>query len=439
MIIMLPKSTTNNPSTVMLKYHIHHAGSNESTLVGLDVILVDRIRPACNACPNLNIFQTFFGVKFHYDGHSYIRAILPFEFIHCHGFTDQLSYYLSQPPYKFSINAVMPALTSAWLFEQVHAHLVCLQDSNCEIFSPHQFAAPATPIQAFVNGAIGVRLPSHAKWVQAYSDDKEMSIIRMLALDPSQINTASLNTVNYNFRAPPCQSLIFMENGFLFYKEPICGGSSYTRLQLVHRKFYNILFIAFHSNPIGGHMNAYHTLHCLRLWYYWPGMYSYIKRMCTACPGCALSNPTKSKSSKLVYNFPIEVPFLVLFVDAYFVGKHSSFDGLEVYLIACCGMTGFASMEPIQHVNSKNFASAIMKIQLRYGFCHTVVLNKDSKFFGVCSEALNLLQINCHILSGNNHNPMMVKRVNRYLTKGLKIMTNERDLVRMLNIDATRV
>ncbi len=68
---------------------------------------------------------------------------------------------------------------------------------------------------------------------------------------------------------------------------------------------------------------------------------------------------------------------------------------------------------------------------MHYGFCHTIVLNKDSKFYGVCHEALDLLQINCHILSGDNHNPMMVERVNRYLTKGLKIMTNEHDSIRV--------
>jgi hypothetical protein len=172
--------------------------------------------------------------------------------------------------------------------------LVYLQDSNCKIFLPNQFAAPAATIQAFVNGAIGVRLPLHEKGVQAYSDDKEMSIICKLVLDPSKINTATLNTVNCNFRAPLPQLLIFIENGLLFYKEPIRRGSSYTHLQLVPQEFYNILFITFHSNPIGSHMNAYRTLHRLRPWYYWPGMYLYIKQMCNACPGCALSNPTKS-------------------------------------------------------------------------------------------------------------------------------------------------
>ncbi len=94
-------------------------------------------------------------------------------------------------------------------------------------------------------------------------------------------------------------------------------------------------------------------------------------------------------------------------------------------------MMGFSVMKPIQHANSKNFASGIMKIQLRFGCCHTIVLNKDSKFFGVFKEAVILLQINCHVLSGNNHNPMLVEQVNRYLNKGLKIMTNEQDLVRV--------
>jgi hypothetical protein len=44
---------------------------------------------------------------------------------------------------------------------------------------------------------------------------------------------------------------------------------------------------------------------------------------------------------------------------------------------------------------------------------------------------VDLLQINRHILSGGNHNPMLVERVNRYLNKGLKIMTNERDSLRV--------
>jgi hypothetical protein len=196
----------------------------------------------------------------------------------------------------------------------------------------------------------------------------------------------------------------------MIYCKPILGSAgSYTRLQLVPKEFYNILFVAFHLNPLGGHVNAYWTLYRLCLQLYWPGMYLYIKRMCQACPGCALANPTKNKSCKLVYNFLIEAPFLVLHVDAYSAGAHTGFKGSHVYLVACCGMCTFGALEPISGANAMSFASAIMKIQLRFGFCHTIVLDKDSKFFGVFKESLDLLNINTHVISGYNHNAMILK------------------------------
>ena len=114
----------------------------------------------------------------------------------------------------------------------------------------------------------------------------------------------------------------------------------------------------------------------------------------------------------------------MLFADAYSAEKHSGFEGSEVNLLVSDGMTGFSVMEPIQHSNVTTFTSGIMKIQLRFWFCHVIVLNKDSKFFGAFKEAVNLLQINRHVFSGGNHNPMLVEQVNRYLNKGLKIMTN---------------
>jgi hypothetical protein len=250
-------------------------------------------------------------------------------------------------------------------------------------------------------------------------------------LNPSKITNKSLANVNHNYRRPLCQSLIVIENDMLILHEPIIGTSLFTRLQLVPAKLMNIVFIAFHTNAIGGHLNAYRTFHRLCLHCYWPGMYSYAKHMFQVCPGCALANPTRGKSSELVYNFPVEAPFLVMFFNAYSAGKHTGFEGSECYLIGCCGMCSFACMEPITRASATTFASAIMKILFCYGFCHMVVLDKDSKFFGVCCEAIDLLKINCHVLSSANHNPMIIEQVNCYLTKGLKIMCNERDLVRV--------
>ncbi len=144
--------------------------------------------------------------------------------------------------------------------------------------------------------------------------------------------------------------------------------------------------------------------------------------MWQACPGCALANPTKGRPCKLVYNLLIKVPFLVLYIDAYFAGAYSGFGGSDIYLDACCSMSTFSSIEPPTGANSTTFASAIMKIQHRYGFCHTVLLDKDSKFYDIFCKSLDLLKINCHMPSGDNHNPMIVKRLCQYFNECLHQM-----------------
>jgi hypothetical protein len=72
----------------------------------------------------------------------------------------KITYRLSHPTCKFALVAAMPSRTSVWLLKQIHSYLSYLCDANSEIFLPNQFAAPAATIQAFVNGAIGVRLSS---------------------------------------------------------------------------------------------------------------------------------------------------------------------------------------------------------------------------------------------------------------------------------------
>ncbi len=145
--------------------------------------------------------------------------------------------------------------------------------------------------------------------------------IRDIVSNQSTLSNKALAGINFNYHAALCWSLIVIEDGILIYCKPLAGSNLYTRLQLVPQEIRNILFVAFHYNPACGHLNLYRTLHRLCLWYYWPGMYTYVKKMCATCTGCALANPTKAKSSELVYNFPIKAPFLVLHVDAYMAGN----------------------------------------------------------------------------------------------------------------------
>jgi hypothetical protein len=272
---------------------------------------------------------------------------LSFKFARCFNLSDNIQYRLSHADYKFALDASMPALTSRWLFTQINKTLELLQAVNTEVFTPHQGPAPAATIQTLLNGAVCTKLPSHERWTQAYNNDADMVAIKHLVLNPLLISKVTLADVNYNYRMPLCKSHICIKDNMLIFKEPIAGSTSFTGLQIVLKELYNLIFIAFHSNPIGGHLNAYCTLHCIRLRFYFSNMWTYAKRMCNACPGCSLSNPTKRVSSKLVYNFPVQAPFVVMHFDAYKARNHESFEGHDCYLIGCCGMTAFACGEPI--------------------------------------------------------------------------------------------
>ncbi len=161
---------------------------------------------------------------------------------------------------------------------------MAILDSNTEIFPPNQFAAPAAHVQAFVSGVIATRIPDQARWIQTITSDPKLSKIRDIVNNPSTLNNKSLAGIDYNYHAALRQSLIVMKDDILIYHEPLAGVGFYTRLQLVPLEFRNILFIAFHANPTGSHLNAYRTLHCLCLWYYWPGMYLYIKKCVPHAP-----------------------------------------------------------------------------------------------------------------------------------------------------------
>ena len=56
--------------------------------------------------------------------------------------------------------------------------------------------------------------------------------------------------LNANYCSALHQSLISIKNGILIYRETIVGSKSYTQLQLVPSKFCNIIFVAFHANPL---------------------------------------------------------------------------------------------------------------------------------------------------------------------------------------------
>jgi hypothetical protein len=78
-----------------LMYYIHCNQDNFNVLVELAVANLYGLCPAFDANKNSNLFGHYFGIKFAYDGHSYVCAISPFEFVSCFCMTDQTSLLIN--------------------------------------------------------------------------------------------------------------------------------------------------------------------------------------------------------------------------------------------------------------------------------------------------------------------------------------------------------
>ena len=354
---------------------------------------------------------------------------MSYEVACCFQLNNDLTHSISHPANFCLLDCGVPSHTSCVLLDAVLKRLETIRIENFEIFHPSRYAAPAAIAQvpAFTNGAVGSRIPGNSSWRRALSEDPVTQLILEIVANPALGESQKyIQPLDYIYRQPARQGHFTIRDGILYLKEIFQNDVKFVELRVVPASLVNIIFVAFHANPIGGHLNPYRTYHRIRQRYFWPGMYQYIKRMCKACPGCSLSNITKNRCADLVYSFPIDAPMRVLFVDIYAAGSEFNFEGTKHYLIAADGMTSFAICEDTPEQNSKVFAGALMKIWLRFGFSHTIVVDKDSKFLGEFAKTAALLKINIHVLSGGNHDPMIVERICRYLNSCLTVFCNER-------------
>ena len=216
-----------------VKFYLHLRGTESPSCHGAAVLDLRGCCPGRLSSPNTNLFQHFFGIEFVYDGRTCVRPISQFEVATCFRLRDSLTYQLAHPTNRIHLDAGIPAMTSASVFEQVLERLLHIREANVEFFdhSPtssasHADAAPVTLIQSFVSGTITTRLPSRAQWRTATLDDEELTKVRQMVLSPSMITKENLRAVNYNYRHALRNSLISIEDGLLIYREPIVGGTS---------------------------------------------------------------------------------------------------------------------------------------------------------------------------------------------------------------------
>jgi hypothetical protein len=98
----IPKPTDTSSSTgVVFKYHLHCKGSDDTILAGSSILSGDSVCPPFESCPNQNLFQQLFGLEFHYDGCTYVRATSTYEFACFFNLINKVQYCMSHKRYKW--------------------------------------------------------------------------------------------------------------------------------------------------------------------------------------------------------------------------------------------------------------------------------------------------------------------------------------------------
>ena len=292
-------------------------------------------------------------------------------------------------------------------------------------------------VPSFMNGIIMNELPNEYAWTSGYKRDPSCAMLIKMVQQPSLITKANLDQVNYIYRDPMRKHQIEYKNNRLIYNEPIAASHKALKLIIVPLSLRHHIFVSFHANPIGGHFKLYQTLHCIRLRYHWPKMFSYIRDAIDNCAACILKDNVRRSLSELLYWFPLNAPWLTIHADLWSPGKITGYTDTTALMIVMDHMTGFVAIEPLTKLlNSRTFAQAIFRIAIRYGLPHMIITDPDSKFKKEFEEMCQLLKWQHHLSTKGNHNAILVERFNRFLNSSVKVFNSDHGTNRVFLEDA---
>ena len=88
-----------------------------------------------------------------------------------------------------------------------------------------------------------------------------LEIVENPALADTENN---LRPLHHIYRQLARQGAFSVRDGILYMKEIFQNNTNFVELRIVPTSLINKIFVAFHSNPVSGHLNAYRTYHCIR-------------------------------------------------------------------------------------------------------------------------------------------------------------------------------
>ena len=245
-----------------VEFHLIRKNHDPVSLVGTKVFSRNGTAPALEH-PNFNPFQRLFGITFNDSSdQSRVRIISPYEYCQCWNMDRNLIIPFARNISNIDLlETALPGNTSAAIMEAILCTLTSIRMEQSDFMDTSSEAAPAATAHTFLLGATTLKLPTVETWRESYLQDDESKRIMNMIENPSLIGKEALDKVHYIFRQPIRDNRIKLIDGLLFIQEIIDISGNFIQLQIVPTRLRNIIFTAFHANPIGDHFDLYHTFH----------------------------------------------------------------------------------------------------------------------------------------------------------------------------------
>ncbi len=177
-----------------------------------------------------------------------------------------------------------------------------------------------------------------------------------------------------------------------------------------------------HDDREGGHLGIDQTFYSVSKRFYWPYMYTYVRKYVSSCDICQKNTYSNQKPQGLMQPVRIEKPWERLSVDL--IGPMpKTKKGNEYALVVIDTASNWVECFPLRsnQATAAKCAELVLSIMTRYGFPRKIVSDNGSQFASdLWIKIMNLLHIWVVFTSPYHPGPNAVERTNRNIKAYLK-------------------
>ena len=283
-------------------------------------------------------------------------------------------------------------------------------------------AAPRVSVmQTTINRWTAVPLPTHKKWAEATSAERDLAIIMEALQTDAHVERHRIANKKYHEAWEKGQ--LETEDGLLYHTgEPRLTQIRQLRRKVVPRPLRQLVITAYHATPLAGHSGIYRTYWRIAARYWWPRMYLDVKEAVSACAHCKLANAVGHEAKTILEALSCDTPFDIIAIDMWTPGAVADKYGNIKALTSLDTMTGFASAAILKTQTSEAIARACFAtFFVPNGLPKLVLLDQGSENKGQLLSMCKTLGIKCHVVAPEDHNGILCERFHRYLNKVQKI------------------